>query len=64
MCHAWAYRDSTSPEGTFWKEGDGSRRKTHREGGEWLVFDGQLALAPALKVGLLPHDFGMTRESG
>ena len=32
MCHTWAHRDNTNPEGTFWKEGDGSRRKTHQGG--------------------------------
>ena len=36
----------------------------HTREGEWLVFNGQFALASALKIGLLSHDFGMTREPG
>ena len=36
----------------------------HTREGEWLVFDGQFARASTLKIGLLPHDFRMTREPG
>ena len=36
----------------------------HTREGELLVFSGQLTLESALKIGLLPHDFRMTRESG
>ena len=64
ICATHGHTETTQTQ----KEPSGRREMgaggRHIREGELLVFNGQLALESALKIGLLPHDFRMTRESG